>query len=175
MTGAEVAARALKAYGAQWRYVLGAKPDPATVQPGAVGVAADCTGYVWWATGRAQVGRLAGNRLWRDSPVPVVGGAVWHDRRPPAKFGHAGVIIAVHPNGDFDTLDCSSTPPGPRAGAIRLLRNARAFWSRNNTASFGFWVPRYIETQSPGFGLVGALALAAVAAAVVLYVSSRDS
>ena len=175
MTGADVAKRALSAYGKQWRYVLGAKPDPASVQPGAIGIAADCTGYVWWATGRAQTGRLAGNKLWRDSPGPVVGGAVWHDARPPAKFGHAGVIIAVHSDGDFDTLDCSSTPPGPRGGAIRLLRRSRAFWSKSNTASYGFWVPRYITPGGAGFGVVGALALAAAAAAVIWYASNRSA
>lgn len=175
ITGADVAARALSAYGKQWRYVLGGKPDPANIAPGAVGVAADCTGYVWWATGRAQTGRLAGNRLWATSPVPVVGGAVWHDKRPPARYGHAGVIIAVHPNGDFDTLDCSSTPAGPRGGAIRLLRNAREFWSKGGTAAYGFWVPRYVKTGSPGFGVVGALALAAAAAAVIWYASQRSA
>lgn len=173
MTGADVAARALSAYGKGWRYILGAKPNPATVAPGAVGIDADCTGFVWWASGRAQTGRLAGNTLWRDSPVPVVGGAVWHDARPPAKFGHAGVIIAVHPNGDFDTLDCSSTPPGPRGGAIRLLRDSRAFWSKNGTAQIGFWVPRYITTGGAGFGVVGALLVAAAAAAAIWYATQK--
>lgn len=173
ISGADIAKRAMSVYGKKWRYALGGKPDPGKVPPGARDIAADCTGFVWWATGRRQVGRLAGNPLWRSADRPVVGAAVWHDARPPAKFGHAGIIIAVYPDGDFDSLDCSSTPPGPRGGAIRLVRRARAFWSKNGTASFGYWVPRYMG--SPGYSTAGALALAALVAAVVWWAGQRQT
>ena len=176
MTQDDVVQRSLSVYGKQWVYLLGAKPDPRTVQPGSVGVSADCTGFIWWATGRPQSGRLAGNPAWRDSAVPVLGSAVWHDARPPAKFGHAGLVIKVHPDGDFDTLDCSSTPPGPRGGAIRLLRRSRGFWTKQGTSPIGFWVPRYVQQSSSGFGTVGALALAAAAAAALWwYASARQT
>jgi hypothetical protein len=171
MNSAEVVRRALSAYGKNWSYVLGAKPDFRRVPEGAANVQSDCTGYVWWATGHLQVDRLSQSKLWRSSPVPVVGGAVWHDARPPAKYGHAGLVIKVYPNGDFDSLDCGSTPPGPRNGAIRLVRGARSFWSKNGTASFGFWAPTYIDKESAGFGAVGALLAVAAAAAAIWYFS----
>jgi hypothetical protein len=93
---------------------------------------------------------------------------VWHDALPGKTYGHGGVVVKVHPNGDFDTLDASSTDPSARNGAIRHITFARAFWNRGGPAVFR----RSATAKAPGagFGLVGAVAVAALA---VAYLATR--
>lgn len=165
ITGATVAARAVSAAGKGWRYALGGKPNPAEIPAGASGVTSDCTGFAWWAAGRPGTGRLSTSPLWVSTPGPTLGGVVWHDARPPAMYGHAGVIIAVHPNGDFDTADCSSTSPDARGGAIRIVKNARAFWTAKGGGRMGFWRPSWIAEHGAAAATgAGAILLGAAAA-----------
>lgn len=132
---AQLLARAWATVGRGWVYRLGGKPSPDTAAT-AAGTAADCTGWIWWATGRRQSGRLNSAAFGPALDGPAVGAAVWYDAIPPAGYGHAGLIVKVHGNGDFDTLDCSSSSPANRGGAIRYLRNARAFWSRGGQIAY---------------------------------------
>lgn len=130
-TAADVVLRAWSAYQRAWVYRIGpgkGKPDPAKVPAGAPSIEADCTGYAWWATARHQPCHLDCDRFGPVIPAPVPGCVVWHNARPPAEYGHAGVVVAVHPDGDYDTLDCSSTNPKPRHGAIRHQVRAAKFW-----------------------------------------------
>lgn len=172
MTGDEIAARALSVYGKGWVYEWGAKPA-ASVPLGASGVRADCTGYAWWAAGKRQSGRIQpgqGADSWRPLLSPVVGCVVWHAADIGRTSGHVGVVIAVHADGQIDTVDCSSTPAGPRGGAVRLLRDCREFWRRPDTLKWGYAWPVWAtpgETTTPGaraatVGLIAAGLAAAV-------------
>lgn len=162
MTGADIAARALSTVGRGWVYQLGAKP-PASVPAGAASVPADCTGFAWWAAGKRQSGRIR-PPSWQPIAAPRIGAVVWHSADPGKTFGHVGVVVAVYPNGDFDSADCSSTLPGPRGGAIRIVRRARAFWARS-AGAWGFDWPTWAQ---PGGGSTWPLALAGAAALALL-------
>lgn len=160
MTAGQMLARAKATLGAGWVYQLGGKPAPDT-PAGAAGTKADCTGWIWWATGRRQTGRLNSAAFGTALDRPRAGAAVWYDAIPPAGYGHAGIIVKVHPNGDFDTLDCSSSNPTARGGAIRYLRNARAHWSKSGTMAFR-WPGNVQQGISPApLALAGLLAAAA--------------
>lgn len=137
-TAVDVVNRALSVLGKGWRYRLGAgkgKPDPKRVPAGAVGVEADCTGYAWWATQRVQTAILDSDTFGPRTEEPLPGCAVWHNARKPAKYGHAGIVIKVHDDGDYDTLDCSPTDPKPRGGAIRQITRAANFWKGKGSGS----------------------------------------
>jgi hypothetical protein len=161
VTAAQMLARARATYGAGWVYQLGGKPAPDT-PAGAAGTHADCTGWIWWATGRRQTGRLNSPAFGVALDRPMAGAAVWYDAIPPAGYGHAGIIVKVHPNGDFDTLDCSSSNPAARGGAIRYLRNAKAHWSKSGTMAYRW--PGNVAKGSAGAPLLFAGVLAAAAA-----------
>jgi hypothetical protein len=164
---AQLLARAWATVGRGWVYKLGGKPAPDTAAT-AAGTAADCTGWIWWATGRRQSGRLNTAAFGSALDGPAVGAAVWYDAIPPAGYGHAGLIVKVHSNGDFDTLDCSSSSPANRRGAIRHLRNARAFWSRGGQIAYRRPANVSGDTLSPPLLFAGL-----VAAASALYWRKR--
>jgi hypothetical protein len=162
VTAGQMLARAKATLGAGWVYKLGGKPAP-DVPAAAAGTVADCTGWIWWATARRQSGRLNSGAFGPALSGPAVGAAVWYDAIPPAGYGHAGLIVKIHNNGDFDTLDCSSTDPSKRGGAIRYLRNSRAFWSRGGQIAF-----RWPANVSKG-GTVAPLAFAGLLAAAAAF------
>ena len=152
--------RAYSALGAGWRYQLGGKPLP-SVPAGARDVASDCTGFLWWAAGRRSVARLDTPQFGEKLAAPAVGAAVWHDAAPPANYGHAGLVVKVYANGDYATLDCSSSAPDKRGGAIRYLPSAAKFWNRYGNATW-----RFPAGVKPGGGAASSAAiLAAVAVA----------
>jgi len=132
MTGADIARRAWTAYRQGIEYRLGAKTAP-SIAPGP-GVAFDCTGFQWWAAGRRQVAKLDSDKFGPRLLRPELGAMVWHDAAPGKAFGHGGVIVKVWPDGDYDSLDCSSTDPAARGGAVRYLQRARSFWARTGNA-----------------------------------------
>lgn len=152
--------RAFAARGRGWRYVLGAKPNPAAAPTDAN--PCDCTGYLWWISGRKQTAKLNTDEFGPRIPGPRPGAAVWHDPRPPAKFGHAGLVVKVWPDGNFDTLDCSSTDPTARGGAIRYLTRSADKWSKPGSPAV-FRMPKTANLQRAAIG-AGALAAAAGAA-----------
>ena len=168
MTGADIVRRALSVYGKGWVYDFGAKPK-GQVPEGAQGVRADCTGFAWWAAGKTQAGRIRpgqGPNSWAPLQAPRPGCVVWHSADAGKTSGHVGIVIKVYPSGDFDSLDCSSTPAGPRGGAIRLVRGARAIWARAAPDSWGFDWPIWATPgglapgATAGLGLAAALGLA---------------
>lgn len=171
MTAQELIARARATEGQGWIYKLGAKPPPNT-PPTARGTQADCTGWIWWATGRPQTARLNTAGFGPQLNSPRAGAAVWYDARPPAMYGHAGLIVRVWPDGDFDTLDCSSSDPKDRGGAIRYIKRAKAHWLRGGPVAYRW--PANV-TDGPSAGAVGpALGLAvALGLAFAVYRAGR--
>ena len=93
------------------------------------GTKMDCTGFVWWSTYRnRQAGGLwPPNANWLEISQPVAGCAVRRGALPGQEMGHAGMVISVK-DGNFQTLDSSSTNPKPRSGAIRYTQDGAGFW-----------------------------------------------
>lgn len=178
MTGQDVVRRALSTYGKGWVYEFGAKPG--LVPEGARGVWADCTGWAWWCAGKAQAGRIRpgqGQNSWVPLQAPRAGCVVWHSADVGKTSGHVGIVIKVYPGGEFDSLDCSSTPPGPRGGAVRLVRGARSLWTRAAADSWGFDWPVWVTDGPAAGGLaakLGGLA-AVVAVAGAIYAAGRTA
>ena len=118
----EIVQRAQSVVG-KWVYVLGAKPSPDTPL-GSTGVSSDCTGYVWWTW---NIPNPTGTKRVRDSgPIlekPQPGCAFSYGAHGGATYGHAGIVAQVHPDGDFDTLDC-----GKSAGTVRYRQKAAGAW-----------------------------------------------
>lgn len=125
-----------------WSYGL-AKP-PADLPVGAPAVS-DCTGFVMWCWGANPLKHMSDVSTRVTYPEP--GAAFWWDPQPGHKYGHAGIIVAVHGN-DFDTVDC-----GESAKGVRYKQNSKGFWSAAGSAgsyeNLQFWRP---STMPPNPG-----------------------
>ena len=131
-----IVGRAFAAYQAgNWNYQLGGKPDYKSILPG-MPASCDCTGFIIWCWGAEPNKRMSdvGSRV----SGPEVGSAFWWDAQPGHTYGHGGIIVAVHGNGDFDTIDC-----GLSAGGLRYKQNVKGFWSGPGSAggyqNLEFW------------------------------------
>jgi hypothetical protein len=74
------------------------------------------------------------HEVFREIPEPINGClVVYGDRKPaflqPKREGHIGVVVNVgNPSGQFDTVECASGTLGKIGRAIRLRKQAAAFW-----------------------------------------------
>lgn len=133
--GQVIANRALIAYQNRnkWYYTMDsveeAKPSPSVAPE--QGHGCDCTGFTVWAWGVR--GTLVSNSVRVQGPG--LGFGIWYDQccpdippnaqYPKGKkyYGHSGIIVKMYPDGDFDSVDCSSSQK-----TLRYVRKARSWW-----------------------------------------------
>lgn len=128
--------RAWSSYGTGAVYDLGEEGGAADKEA-YPGQRFDCTGWLWWCCYLDRKGTLwPPNKWWRQASGPIAGACVRHDAPPGADYGHAGIVVYVHPDGNYDTLDASSTDPKARGGAIRYKERAAAFWGSKPNMRF---------------------------------------
>ena len=117
--------RAWSAYNKGAKYVMGAiqAPDNAVVDSD---TAFDCSGFCWWTTFRKRLGLMQSNQYWIQIPEPIAGACIRYDPKPGQTYGHAGFIVRVYDDGDYDSLESSDS-----YGGIKLRERAgKSFWNK---------------------------------------------